>query len=129
VSGARFRPHERLRTPAEFDAVFAGRRSASDGGLIVYALPNERAHARIGLSVSRKVGHAPCRSYWRRLLREAFRTQRAQIATGYDFVFVPRPGATPTWESVQASVLRLTELVVRKWLGSRSHGTNAPNDA
>src|SRR5918993_5272058 len=80
-----------LRSPAEFAAVYDAKVRESRGPLLVYALPNDLGHPRIGLSVSRKVGTAVRRNRIRRLLREAFRLMQHDFPRGYDLVLVVRP--------------------------------------
>src|SRR5215213_772295 len=80
-----------LRSPKEFDAVYAAKTRESRGPVTVYAIPNDLSHPRIGLSVSRKVGTAVRRNRIRRLLREAFRLMQHDFPRGYDLVIVVRP--------------------------------------
>ena len=81
----------RLRTRAQFSAVYDGRIRESRGPMMVYALPNDLGHLRLGLSVSRKVGTAPRRNLIKRRLREAFRLMQHDLPRGYDFLIVVRP--------------------------------------
>ena len=82
-----------IKTTAGFKAVFDAKCSASDGLLIVFALPNGRETSRLGLSVSKRYGGAVERVRWKRLVREAFRQVVPQLEqTGMppmDFVVVP----------------------------------------
>ena len=80
-----------LRSPREFDAVYAGKTRESRGPVTVYALPNNLGHPRLGMSVSRKVGTAVRRNRIRRLLRESFRLMQHDLPRGYDLVIVVRP--------------------------------------
>jgi ribonuclease P protein component len=86
----RFRPRRRLRTGADFDAVFK-RGARLDGPLfLLVAAPNRQAFDRLGLAVSRRVGGAVERNRARRLLREGFRRLEGAGSPGFDLVVVAR---------------------------------------
>ncbi len=86
----RLRPRQRLRTGAEFDAVFK-RGTRLDGRLfLLVAAPNGRTFDRLGLAVSRRVGGAVGRNRARRLLREGFRRVDRPPGPGFDLVVVAR---------------------------------------
>jgi ribonuclease P protein component len=86
----RLRTRQRLRTGAEFDAVFK-RGTRLDGRLfLLVASPNGRAFDRLGLAVSRRVGGAVGRNRARRLLREGFRRVDRPAGPGFDLVVVAR---------------------------------------
>jgi len=88
---ARFRPRQRLRTPAEFDRVFR-RGVRLDGALFVLvAAPNEGECDRLGLAVSRRVGGAVARNRVRRLLRESFRKLERGARPSADLVVLGKP--------------------------------------
>jgi len=110
-----FPQHVRLKTPAQFKAVYDRKRSVSDGTLVVYAAANGLAHPRVGLSVSRKVGNAVVRNRWKRLLREAFRLNRHALPAGLDFILIPRSGQTePTLKVIVASLTKLAGDAARR---------------
>lgn len=110
-----FPQHVRLKTPAQFKAVYDRKRSVSDGVLVVYAAANGLPHPRVGLSVSRKVGNAVVRNRWKRLLREVFRLNRHTLPPGLDFILIPRSGQTePTLEAITASLVKLAADAARR---------------
>ena len=91
-----FPQSRRMKSPAAFDRAYARRKSASDGVLVVYAVETDLPHPRLGCSVSKKVGGAVVRNRYKRLFREAFRLEQANLPAGVDFVLIPRPGGPPT---------------------------------
>jgi ribonuclease P protein component len=110
----RFLPQHRIRRAGEFQRAFRRRCSASDPLILVFGHPNGLPHARLGLSVSRKVGPAVVRNRWKRLLREAFRLSRDRLPPGIDLVVIPRLGTTPTLAGLSESLVRLARRVERK---------------
>jgi ribonuclease P protein component len=97
MAGSERRRRGRLSRSGDFDRVYREGRSHSNRFLILYAFPREtgdREGARLGVSVSRKVGGAAERSAIKRALREAFwRLADEAIGDGHDFVLVARPDA------------------------------------
>jgi len=82
----------RVRAKAEFDRVFQTGKRTAEPLLALHYLADD-APARLGLAVSRKVDpRAVGRNRIKRVLRDAFRHLRAELAPG-SYVVVARPAA------------------------------------
>ena len=58
--------------------------------LVLYARRNRTATNRVGVTVSKKLGHAVVRNRVRRRLREVYRLNEAKFTPGWDIVVVAR---------------------------------------
>ena len=63
---------------------------ATNGYLVLYAKPNRLGINRVGITVSKKLGHAVVRNRVRRRLREVYRLNELQFKSGWDIVIVAR---------------------------------------
>ena len=84
----------RLSRSGEFDRVYRDGSSHATRYLVLYRFPrkgDETSEARLGVSVSRKVGGAVERNRVKRCLREAFWGLDERLPEGHDFVVVARP--------------------------------------
>lgn len=100
----RFSRAKRLSGRKAFGRVFAAGCAASNHLLVIYAARNELPHARVGLSVGRKVGAAVARHRVKRLLREAFRLEQRELPAGCDLILVPRAGTSATLADYRAAL-------------------------
>jgi ribonuclease P protein component len=91
MSDERFPKHERLRKRREYLQVDARKtRKLITGHLIILAARNPESHARLGITVSKRVGGAVQRNRMKRLLREIYRRNKEIFPHGYDFVLIAR---------------------------------------
>ena len=58
--------------------------------LVLYARKNRTGTNRVGITVSKKLGHAVVRNRGRRRLREAYRLNESRFQPGWDIVVVAR---------------------------------------
>lgn len=99
---------DRVKSRREFSRVFDEGRSARDATLRLHMLPNALGRSRLGVAVSVRHGKAVLRTRLRRLCREAFRTTRADLPDGYDYIMVPLPGHRFSVEGLRGSLARLS---------------------
>ena len=96
-SGGRSPKRRRLSRSAEFERVYRQGRSKANRYLVLSAFPRavdapeEGEGARLGLSVSKRVGGAVDRTKVKRVLREAFWAEAERLPEGADYVVVARP--------------------------------------
>src|SRR5690606_30651670 len=89
------------------------------------------APARLGITVSRKVGNAVVRNRIKRVVREAFRHSGALFDAGIDVVVIARPnaaglGSRQVLEEWRSSARRLRK-AYEEARGARSRGSSDPD--
>ncbi len=90
--GVRFPKAARLTRRGEFVAVQRRGRRVDGGAYLVFTLENDLGHARLGVSVSKRIGSAVTRNRVKRWVREAFRVASPGLPP-VDLVVVARQGA------------------------------------
>lgn len=83
----------RLRRSREFARVRRAGRSVGTPLLVLYVLPRRSPQARVGFSVSKRVGNAVVRNRVKRHMREAVRLHLPSLRPGQDLVLIARPAA------------------------------------
>ena len=64
--------------------------AVANSHLVLYARPNRLEQNRVGITVSKKLGHAVIRNRVRRRLREVYRLNEELFSPGWDIVVVAR---------------------------------------
>ena len=118
----------RLTRPADFARVYALRRSAAAGPLVLYAARNGLAGepVRLGMSVSRRIGTAVVRNRWKRRLREAYRSVRQALPHGNDLVIVVRSGVPPAGAAGTRQVADWIASLAARVVARPGHERTAP---
>jgi ribonuclease P protein component len=114
----RFPKSARLHSSLEFDDLFARGKVLADPTLVMHSRPAQPERAgRIGISISKRVGHAPLRNRWKRLIREAYRRQvrRTPALIRLDLVVRPRRGAVPNYTAIEHSLTSLATRLDKQW--------------
>ena len=103
----RFPPASRLRTPADFKAVFASSQRSSDSQFIILARVNGLQRPRLGFAIARsRIRSAVARNRLKRIVREFFRAHQDGFG-GVDLVVMAQARAdVKDSEKLRASLQR-----------------------
>lgn len=74
----------------DFQLCYKKGKAVISQNVILYARPNHLPFNRLGITTSKKVGNAICRSRARRLIRQAWRENEILAPVGLDVVIVAR---------------------------------------
>jgi ribonuclease P protein component len=104
-----FPPSARITRAAEYKFVFERGERAVGRHFVCHVARQEGGEGcRLGLAVSRKVGHAVARNRVKRRIREFFRTRRDEFDPDVLLVVVARPGAADLdWSGLSGELERL----------------------
>ena len=94
-----------------------------DSYLVLYARKNRTGRSRVGITVSKKLGHAVVRNRVRRRLREIYRLHEDSFCPGWDIVVVARSRAVDApFDRLTASYLSLAGRagILRQEAGKKS---------
>ena len=86
----------------EFSRVYARGKAYVQPQLVLYVLKNRSGRTRVGLTATKKIGHAVQRNRARRVMRAAIAEHLDYNIGWYDLVFVAR-ARTPYMKSTQLS--------------------------
>ncbi len=116
AANARFPREVRLRKRAQFlDVQAHGRRVSSFRFIMLSCRREDDGEMRLGITVSRRVGNAAQRNRIKRLVREAFRRERAGWPKGLDVVMIARE---PARDATLADVTEELRGLLRRVHGS-----------
>ena len=102
------RSTESLKKNCQFKNVYSKGKSIANRLLVMYVLPNDIDHNRIGISVSKKVGNSVVRNKVTRRIRESYRLAEGRPVTGNDIVIIARTGcSSATYSGVDKALRQL----------------------
>ena len=80
---------ERILKRSDFITINLHGRRLRTQNFTIIAQPNGRDITRLGIAVSKRVGHSVKRNRLKRLIREFFRLHKDMLPAGYDLVIIP----------------------------------------
>ncbi|MBR1527912.1 MAG: ribonuclease P protein component [Oscillospiraceae bacterium] len=90
----------------DFQLCYKKGKTVISQNIILYARKNHLPVNRLGITTSKKVGNAVCRSRARRLIRQAWRENEILAPVGLDIVIVARSHITEIKSGVLSRYLR-----------------------
>ncbi len=118
----RFGKSQRVLSGLRFRKILHKGRCKADHLLVLCAIPTQTgARPRIGITIPKKTGNAVVRNHWKRLIREAFRTQQHQLPSGFDFVVRPKKGTIADSAAIHRSLLKLANRVTNSGVNNPTH--------
>lgn len=84
------RKRNKLTKKTDFQNVYRSGKVYIDRFAILYILPNECSHSKVGFAVGKKLGNAVLRNSIKRKMREVFRHTQNNLMPGYNVVWVAR---------------------------------------
>lgn len=116
MQGERLPSRERMRRRADYLRCYRTGRRRHGSLAILYFLPNQLGHPRIGITASRKVGKAVVRQRLKRRIKETYRRwpERGRLPA-LDLVVHLKPEARASeFPAFKAELLRLLGGLLRK---------------
>ena len=114
----RFPKSMRLHSRLDFNELFDRGAVAVEKSVVVHARRAQQP-GRLGISVSKRVGSAPVRNRWKRLIRESYRRLVGQspAVRQIDLVVRPRRGAQADFQAIQRSLENAVRRLLSQVLG------------
>lgn len=104
----------RVKREQDFQTIFTQGQNTANRRFVVYRLPKNQKHFRVGLSVSKKLGNAVTRNQIKRRIRHVLTEVRSQL-TQDDFVIIARKGVEElTYQELKQNlhhVLKLAKIL------------------
>lgn len=101
----------RVKKESEFQKVFQEGQSFANRKFVVYVLPKEQVHFRVGISVGKKIGNAVARNAVKRKIRASIFEMKDSIDPQLDFIVIARPSvSTLSSQEVYSNLLHVFKL-------------------
>ncbi|MBL6538005.1 ribonuclease P protein component [Streptococcus suis] len=100
----------RVKRERDFKEIFNKGKNVANRKFVVYHLPQDRDHFRVGLSVSKKLGNAVTRNQIKRRLRHVLQELKPFLQSE-DFVIIARKGVEElSYQEVYQNLLHVLKL-------------------
>ncbi|HEM5985546.1 TPA: ribonuclease P protein component [Streptococcus suis] len=100
----------RVKRERDFNDIFTKGKNVANRKFVVYRLPKEQHHFRVGLSVSKKLGNAVMRNRIKRRVRHVLLECRSDLVAD-DFVIIARKGVEElSYQEIKQNLIHVLKL-------------------
>lgn len=85
---------EVVRNNREFDAIIKKGNVKKNSAFVIYYVKNDKEFDRFGISVSKKIGNAVTRNYYKRIIRNICDKSKNLYSNSKDYIIIMRKGLT-----------------------------------
>lgn len=99
----------RLRQRSDFNKVYRFGRSVANRQFVIYKMPHRGIeHFQVGISISKKIGHAVLRNRLKRQIKEIIRLEAQHIKRQVQFIVIVRNQAVSlNYDGLQKSLIHI----------------------
>ena len=83
---------EVVKKTREFDYIIKKGQCKKNNEFVIYYIDNEKEYNRFGISVSKKIGNAVTRNYYKRVIRNICDKSKNLYSKGKDYIIIMRKG-------------------------------------
>ena len=85
---------EVVKNNRDFDYIIKNGQFKKNNEFVIYYIDNEVDYDRFGISVSKKIGNAVVRNYYKRIIRNICDKNKNLYSKGKDYIIIMRKGLT-----------------------------------
>lgn len=85
---------EVVKNNREFDYIIKNGKCRKNNEYVIYYIENDKEYNRFGISVSKKIGNAVTRNYYKRVIRNICDKSKNLYSNSKDYIIIMRKGLT-----------------------------------
>ena len=83
-----------VKNNRDFDNIIKNGKYVKNNEFVIYFIDNDKENSRFGISVSKKIGNAVTRNYYKRIIRNICHNNKFLYSKGKDYIIIMRKGLT-----------------------------------
>ena len=83
---------EVVKKNREFEHIISKGNFQKNGAFVIYYIDNDKKNNRFGISVSKKIGNAVTRNYYKRIIRNICDKSKNLYSNNKDYIIIMRKG-------------------------------------